>query len=60
MKRSAIEHLHIMRNQGLFAMDAFELVDNTIKRVVDSSKSLLFRWSQGAQQLHITVKLPEA
>ena len=31
LKRSAVEHLHIMRNQGLFAMDSFELVDNTIK-----------------------------
>ena len=50
LKRSAVEHLHIMRNQGLFAMDKFELVDNTIKRVLDSWKSLLFRWSQkGAQ-----------
>ena len=36
LKRSAVEHLHIMRNQGLFAMDAFELVDNTIKRALDS------------------------
>ena len=36
LKRSAVEHLHIMSNQGLFAMEAFELVDNTIKRVLDS------------------------
>ena len=36
LKKSAVEQLHIMRNQGLFAMDAFELVDNTIKRVLDS------------------------
>ena len=35
-KRSAVKNLHIMRNQGLFAIDAFELVANTIKRVLDS------------------------
>ena len=36
LKRNAVEHLHIMRNQGLFAMDAFELADNKIKSVLDS------------------------
>jgi len=31
--RSAAEHLTIMKNQGLFALDAFEVVDNTIQRI---------------------------
>jgi len=39
LKRSAVKHLHIMRNQGLFAMDVFELVDNTIKKSIGQLKT---------------------
>ena len=36
IKRSAVEHLNILRNQGLFAMDAFAVIENTIERVPDN------------------------
>ena len=36
IKRSAVEHLNILRNQGLFAMDAFAVIENTIERVLDN------------------------
>ena len=36
IKRSVVDHLNILRNQGLFAMDAFAVIENTIERVLDN------------------------